>query len=142
ESGTLQPERGTPHPAPSTQGPWFAWIHLFDPHAPYEAPAEYRQARSGYDAEVAYTDAMLGCFLDRLRAGGQLERTLILVTGDHGESLGEHGESTHGLFAYDSTLAVPLIVNARGLGPTVIDRPVARRDIEPHTPRFRRVPGG
>ena len=83
-------------------GPWFAWVHLFDPHAPYDAPADYRAGRAPYDAEVAYTDAMLGRLLDRLRAAGALDRTLIVVTADHGESLGDHGETTHGLFAYDS----------------------------------------
>jgi arylsulfatase A-like enzyme/Flp pilus assembly protein TadD len=151
-SRTTNPEPRTQNPAPSTQNaapstqnpvsapPWFAWIHLFDPHAPYDAPPEYRAGRSAYDAEVAYTDAMLNAFLNRLRIGGQLERTLIVVTGDHGESLGEHGESTHGLFAYDSTLAVPLILNARGLGPAVIDRPVAHTDIVPTIVDFVGVP--
>jgi Flp pilus assembly protein TadD len=119
--------------APRTLNParWLAWVHLFDPHAPYAAPAEFRAGRSDYDAEVAYTDAMLGAFLDRLRASGQLEHTLIVATADHGESLGEHGETTHGLFAYESTLAVPLIVNATGITPAVIDGDVAHVDIVP-----------
>ena len=84
-------------------------MHLFDPHAPYDAPAEYRAGRTPYDAEVAYTDAMLGQLLERLDAAHALDHTLIVLTADHGESLGEHGEMTHGLFAYDATLAVPLI---------------------------------
>src|SRR5262249_31586053 len=75
---------------------WFTWVHLYDPHAPYDAPAEYRAGRAPYDAEVAYTDAMLGAFLDRLRAAHRLDRTLVVVTADHGESLGDHGETTHG----------------------------------------------
>jgi tetratricopeptide (TPR) repeat protein len=113
------------------KAPWFAWVHLFDPHAPYDAPASYRAGRSPYDAEVAYADAMLGELLDRLRAGGALDHTLIVVTADHGESLGEHGEATHGLFAYDSTLAVPLIVSGSTIHPAVVDPPVAHADILP-----------
>ena len=110
---------------------WFAWVHLFDPHAPYAAPPEYRAGRSPYDAEVAYTDAMLGQLLARLDAAGALARTLIVVTADHGESLGEHGETTHGLFAYDATLAVPLIVKGPSIGPATIDVPVSHVDLAP-----------
>jgi arylsulfatase A-like enzyme/predicted Zn-dependent protease len=112
-------------------GPWFAWVHLFDPHAPYEAPPEFRAGRSPYDAEVAYTDAMLGRFLDRLSAAHALDHTLIVVTADHGESLGEHGEATHGLFAYDATLAVPLILSGPALGRATVDAPVGHADILP-----------
>jgi len=112
-------------------GPWFAWIHLFDPHAPYDAPVEYRAGRSPYDAEVAYTDAMIGRLLDRLRAARALDRTLIIVTADHGESLGDHGETTHGLFAYDATLAVPLIVSGQGVEARVLDGTVGHADLLP-----------
>jgi arylsulfatase A-like enzyme/Flp pilus assembly protein TadD len=111
--------------------PWFAWVHLFDPHTPYDAPPEYRGGRSPYDAEVAYTDAMLGRLLDRLRGARALDRTLVVVTADHGESLGEHGETTHGLFAYDATLGVPLIVSGAGIGPAVVETPAAHADILP-----------
>ncbi len=121
-----------PAPSPqSPQHPWFTWIHLFDPHAPYAAPAEYARGRAPYDAEVAYTDAMLGNFLQQLRAAGHLDRTLIVLTADHGESLGEHGETTHGLFAYDSTLAVPLILSGTGIVPGVVGADVAHVDIVP-----------
>src|SRR5579864_355192 len=124
---------------PPQPAPWFAWVHLFDPHAPYEAPAEYLPGRAPYDAEVAYTDAMLGQLLARLRAAHALDRTLVVVTADHGESLGEHGETTHGLFAYDATIAVPLILSARQsgqgsgtlLGPATVAAPVAHSDIMP-----------
>jgi arylsulfatase A-like enzyme/Flp pilus assembly protein TadD len=120
------------HSAPaSTRSPWFAWVHLFDPHAPYDAPTGARADLAPYDAEVAYTDAMLGQFLDRLRAAGALDRTLVVVTADHGESLGEHGETTHGLFAYNATIAVPLIVNGPGLAPGEVDAPVAHADLMP-----------
>ena len=111
--------------------PWFAWVHLFDPHTPYDAPAEYRAGRSAYDAEVAYTDAMLGRLLDRLTEAHALDRTIVVVTADHGESLGDHGETTHGLFAYGSTLAVPLILSGTSVGHGVVDVPVAHADILP-----------
>jgi len=116
---------------PPVPSPWFAWVHLFDPHTPYDAPAAYRAGRSPYDGEVAYTDAMLGQLLDRLSGAHALDHTLIVVTADHGESLGDHGETTHGLFAYGSTLAVPLIVSGAAVGRGVVDVPVAHADILP-----------
>ncbi len=111
--------------------PWLAWVHLFDPHAPYDAPPPVPPGRPPYDAEVAYTDAMLGRLLDRLRQRGVLDHTLVVVTADHGEGLGDHGERTHGLFAYDATLAVPLIVSGPGAGAGVIDAPVGHADLLP-----------
>jgi arylsulfatase A-like enzyme/tetratricopeptide (TPR) repeat protein len=92
-------------------GRWFAWVHVYDPHAPYAPPAEW-QARYGanpYAGEVAWTDSALGPLFDRL--GAQPRSTLVVVTGDHGESLGSHGELTHGVFAYEPTLRVPLIIS-------------------------------
>lgn len=93
------------------KGRWFAWVHVFDPHGPYEPPppfdSQYRDAP--YHGEVAFTDAALGPLLDAARDPSG-RPTLVVVTGDHGESLGEHGESTHGLFAYEPTLKVPLIL--------------------------------
>jgi arylsulfatase A-like enzyme/Flp pilus assembly protein TadD len=112
-------------------GPWFAWVHLFDPHAPYDAPSPYRERWPAYDAEVVYTDAMIGELLTRLRAGRALDDTLTIVTADHGESLGEHGETTHGLFAYDATLAVPLLISAPWVKPAVVDAPVTHTDLAP-----------
>ena len=91
-------------------GKWFAFVHCYDPHAPYRPPAEW-QARfpaDPYLGEVSWTDAALGPLLEAL--GAQPRPTLVIVTADHGESLGEHGELTHSLFAYESTLRVPLIV--------------------------------
>ncbi len=93
------------------QSLWFAWVHLYDPHEPYRAPEPYASQHEPYDAEVAYTDAMVGRLLDDLRAAGQLERTLVMVAADHGESLGEHGERTHGVFVYDATMRVPWIIS-------------------------------
>lgn len=111
--------------------PWFAWVHLFDPHAPYQAPPAYARDRTPYDAEIAWTDSALGEALTELRGAGQLDRTLIVLTSDHGESLGDHGETTHGLFAYDSTQRVPLLVSAAGLQARTIAKPAAHVDIMP-----------
>ena len=95
---------------------WFAWVHLFDPHEPYRAPEPYASQHAAYDAEVAYTDAMVGRLLADIGPAA-LEQTLVVVAADHGESLGEHGERSHGVFAYDVTMRVPLIVWAgRRLG--------------------------
>ncbi|HKB17098.1 MAG TPA: sulfatase, partial [Planctomycetota bacterium] len=90
--------------------PFFAWVHLFDPHAPYAAPAPFgaRFAARPYDGEVAYADACLGRLVEGL--GTRRERTLLVVTADHGESLGEHGEATHGLTLYEPAVHVPLLL--------------------------------
>jgi arylsulfatase A-like enzyme/Flp pilus assembly protein TadD len=129
--GPVRSAAGAKAGSPQSPVPWFAWVHLFDPHTPYDAPAEYRAGRDPYDAEVAYTDAMLGQFLERLGAAHALDRTVIIVTADHGESLGDHGETTHGLFAYDSTLAVPLIVSGAAVGRGLVRVPVAHADLLP-----------
>ncbi|RMH04414.1 MAG: hypothetical protein D6702_03245 [Planctomycetota bacterium] len=93
-------------------GRWFLWVHYFDPHSDYAPPPEFaaRCPDSPYDGEIAYADDGLGRLLDELRRSDRLDRTLVVVTADHGESLGEHGESTHGLFLYDATTRVPLIL--------------------------------
>lgn len=89
--------------------PWFAWVHLYDPHAPYEAPqGRTDPPREAYLDEVAFADAQVGRLLDALKQQG--DDVLIVVTSDHGEGLGEHGEQTHGLLLYESTMHVPLIV--------------------------------
>jgi arylsulfatase A-like enzyme/Tfp pilus assembly protein PilF len=92
--------------------PFFAWIHLFDPHSPYTPPPPYAAAHrdSPYDGEVAYTDAAVGRFLDHLRQRDLFAAATIVIVADHGESLGEHGERTHGTFLYDSTIRVPLLI--------------------------------
>jgi arylsulfatase A-like enzyme/Tfp pilus assembly protein PilF len=106
---------GLPGP-PGLPDPWFLWVHLFDPHAPYRPPAPYdmQYASRPYFGEVAAVDAALAPLLDELRSASQ--PTLVVVTGDHGEALGDHGEQTHGLFAYESTLRVPLILTELGGG--------------------------
>lgn len=95
---------------------WLAWVHVFDPHAPYRPPPPFDRQYAGrpYFGEVAATDAALAPLLSEVRASGR--PTLVVVTGDHGESLGDHGEETHGLFAYESTLRVPLIIAEEGVG--------------------------
>jgi arylsulfatase A-like enzyme len=99
-------------PSPPGVVPWFAWVHLYDPHEPYTPPEPYRSqyAAEPYDGEVAYTDASLGAFIAQLRRAEALGNTLVVIASDHGESLGEHGERAHGLFAYDATLRVPLVM--------------------------------
>jgi choline-sulfatase len=91
--------------------PFYLWVHLFDPHHPYEPPAEYRdRAPTPYAGEVMYADAQIGRLLDALDALDLRRNTLIVYTSDHGESLGEHGEPTHGIFLYGATMDVPLII--------------------------------
>jgi arylsulfatase A-like enzyme/Flp pilus assembly protein TadD len=122
------------NPKSQIPNPWFAWIHLYDPHEPYSPPEPYRSryAPDPYAGEIAYADAALGSFLDRLRAGGVLSNALVVVAADHGESLGEHGERTHGLFAYDATLRVPLVVWAPArIRPGVIAQPARLVDVAP-----------
>ena len=96
--------------------PFVAWVHLFDPHAPYIPPPPFagRFARRPYDGEVAYADSQVERLLAWLDDSGQRRATLVVVTSDHGESLGEHGEEEHGLLVYDSTLRVPLVLSWPG----------------------------
>ena len=93
---------------------WFAWIHLYDPHLPRYVPPpldnEYKD--NPYAGEVSYVDYALKPLFERLRSNGAIDRTLIVITGDHGEGLGDHGELSHGVFAYNTTLRVPLIIRA------------------------------
>ena len=116
--------------------PYFCWIHLFDPHFPYQPREElfgnqYRDRP--YDAGIAYVDLQVGRLLDHLRQTGQLEHTLVVIAGDHGESLGEHQERTHGYTIYDATLHVPLIVSLPGPDRTIrrIATPVSLVDVLP-----------
>jgi arylsulfatase A-like enzyme/Flp pilus assembly protein TadD len=114
--------------------PWFAWVHLYDPHEPYTPPEPFaaRYQQDPYSGEIAYADQALGSFLDRLRGRKTLDRTLVVIASDHGESLGEHGERTHGLFAYEATLRVPLIVWAPGsIKPAVSAEPARLVDLTP-----------
>jgi len=91
---------------------FFAWVHLYDPHTPYEPPEPFaaRYPKQPYLGEIAYTDHVVGRLTTWLREQGLLERTVVILTADHGESLGDHGEATHAYFVYDATTHVPLIV--------------------------------
>ncbi len=115
--------------------PFFLFVHYFDPHADYEPPAPFsdRFRSSPYDGEIAYVDQQLGRLRRELAALGRLRDTIVVIVGDHGEGLGEHGEDTHGVFLYQSTLHVPLIVVVPGLWPagTRVSEPVSLVDITP-----------
>jgi len=114
--------------------PWFAWVHLYEPHFPYVPPEPFatRYRDAPYSGEVAAADAALGPLLSPILQQGTSTRTLVVVTGDHGEALGDHGELTHGLFAYDATLHVPLIVyQPRLFEAKVVDESVRHVDILP-----------
>jgi arylsulfatase A-like enzyme/Flp pilus assembly protein TadD len=93
---------------------FFTWIHLYDPHTPYDPPSPFKEKypRRPYRGEVEYLDHQLGLFFDFLKQEGLYDRSLIIMASDHGESLGQHGESTHGYFIYEPTVHVPLIVRA------------------------------
>jgi len=115
--------------------PFFAWLHLYDPHEPYAPPPPFRQAFADapYDGEIAFDDAIVASVVDKLGQIGLLDRTLITIIGDHGESLGDHGEETHTMFVYDSAIRVPLILWRPGLLPAgiVVGEPVRLTDLAP-----------
>ena len=115
------------------KGPWFLWVHCFDPHQPYDPPEPYRTRfrDTPYDGEVAYVDAALGKLFAFLKERKLEENTVTVLTADHGESLGEHGEATHGYFAYNATLHVPLILSGPGLKPGRAGQEVSHIDIFP-----------
>lgn len=113
--------------------PWFVWIHCYDPHLPYEPPEPYRSRfkKNPYDGEVAYVDHVLGKLVNHLETQRLFDETMIVFTADHGESLGQHGEMSHGFFAYNTTIWVPLIINVPGAGGIQVGRFVSHLDIFP-----------
>ncbi len=115
------------------ENPWFLWIHCFDPHQQYSPPEPFktRYEETPYNGEVAYVDHELGKLFEYLKRNRQAEDTVIIFTGDHGESLGQHGEATHGYFAYNSTIWIPLIVVSPGIKPARVDQNVCHVDIFP-----------
>ena len=123
----------------------FLWVHLYDPHAAYDPPEPFasRYRDNPYLGEVAAADSFLAPLLDPLLVGGQ-PPALVIVTADHGESLGEHGELTHGLFAYEGTLKVPLVVWGPGIAPSRDHRSARHVDIVPTVLSYLRlaVPSG
>ena len=113
---------------------FFLWAHYFDPHEPYDPPEPYKKSylKDPYAGEIAHMDGQVGRLLDGLKQVGMESRTLVAVIADHGESLGEHGEMTHGVFLYDSTLHVPFILAGPGVpSGKVIDKQVRSIDLMP-----------
>ena len=113
---------------------FLAFVHLYEPHFPYEPPEPFASRFRGepYQGEVAATDAALEPLLAPILSAGARARTLVVFTSDHGESLGDHGETTHGVFAYEATLRVPLVLWAPGLfAPGVVHTPVRHVDVLP-----------
>jgi len=115
--------------------PFFLWLHLYDPHDPYTPPEPYKSLYPNrpYDAEVAYTDLLIGDFRQALADRGLLENSLVILTSDHGEGLGDHGEGFHGYFLYDTTVHVALIMRPPGGSPApqVVDTAVSHVDLLP-----------
>ncbi len=117
-----------------SNAPWFFWAHYFDPHASYNPPAGFQKGVPGlYDGEIAFVDYNIGQLMDYLETLGLKDRTLVVLTSDHGEGLGQHGESTHMVFIYDATMHVPLIVSQPKVLPRgiVLDQPVGLVDLMP-----------
>ncbi len=111
--------------ARSSDKPFFAWVHYFDPHEAYAPPEPFATQflDQPYDGEIAYMDKQVGRLIDAVKTQGLWDRTVILVVADHGESLDEHGEPTHSFFLYESTQHVPMILSCPGVfrGPYVVD---------------------
>ncbi|MBZ5688261.1 MAG: sulfatase [Acidobacteriia bacterium] len=115
-------------------GPFFLWIHLYDPHDPYTPPEPYRTRYQAdpYDGEIAYTDFVVGRLISDLRKRGLFENSLIAVMADHGEAFGEHGEKHHGIFLYDETIHVPLLFKLpRQHSATKVETRVGLVDVAP-----------
>jgi len=97
-------------------GPFFLWVHLYDPHDPYSPPEPFstRHKAEPYDGEIAYTDSVVGKLIAGLKTRGLFDSSLLAVMADHGEAFGEHGEKHHGIFLYDETIHVPLVFKLPG----------------------------
>ncbi|MBI1941015.1 MAG: sulfatase-like hydrolase/transferase [Acidobacteria bacterium] len=122
--------------------PFFLWIHLYDPHAPYRPPEPFarRYRARPYDGEIAFADAQVGRLFSFLKAADLFSSSLIALTSDHGEGLGEHGEVRHGFFIYNSTLQVPLLIKVPGVAPRVIEEDVSLVDLMPTLLQALRIP--
>jgi choline-sulfatase len=101
----------------TTGKPFFLWVHIYDPHLPYKPPSEFagKYKDRPYDGEIAYSDAQLGRLFSAVEKKSPTDKTVIVILSDHGESLGEHGEHTHGVFIYDSTLRIPFVMAGPGI---------------------------
>jgi arylsulfatase A-like enzyme/Flp pilus assembly protein TadD len=125
--------------------PYFAWLHFFEPHQPYAPPLWARLVTPTlYDGEIAAVDRTIGSLVDFLRRRGRFDSTLMMLTADHGESLGEHGEKTHAVFIYQATMHVPLIVRFPDHFPSgrTCTTPLRTADITPTLLGFLRIPDG
>jgi len=113
---------------------WFCWVHLWDPHFPYSPPEPFATQfkEDPYSGEVAYVDQQLEKLLNLVENKGWTEESLVVLTGDHGESLGDHGELTHSYFAYNSTIWIPLIIYVPNIEPNRIDDYVSHGGHFPH----------
>jgi arylsulfatase A-like enzyme len=125
---------------------FFLWTHLYDPHRPYDPPEPYRTTygHNLYVGEIAFVDAQIGRLLESLERRRLLERAVVVVVGDHGESLGAHGERDHGIFVYEDVLRIPLIVHAPGLSQRRVGEVVRITDVMPTVLEFldvRSAPG-
>jgi arylsulfatase A-like enzyme/Flp pilus assembly protein TadD len=124
--------------------PFFAFLHLYEPHTPYEPPEPFKSRfREPYDGEIAAADAIVGRFLSLLKEKGLYDKTLIVFLSDHGEGLGEHGEAEHGMFLYREALQVPLLVKLPGGGRAggSVTPPVALTDVYATVARAVALPG-
>ena len=124
--------------ATNSEKKFFSWLHFYDPHTPYEPPEPFKTKYGNrmwglYDGEIAYVDTLVGRVVDELKKKELLEKTVIIILGDHGESLGEHNESGHGFFVYDATQSIPFIIRipSSGLKGKVIESQVENVDIMP-----------
>lgn len=113
--------------------PFFLWVHLYDPHHPYTPPEPYatRFRAHPYDGEIAFADTQFGRLVSFLKDRGLFSSSVVVLAGDHGEGLGEHGEKTHGFFIYNSTLHVPLLIKLPGAAPRVMADEVSLVDVMP-----------
>jgi len=112
--------------------PFFLWVHLYDVHAPQAPPVEFRRAYGdGYEGAIAYVDSQIARLLETLERKGALATSAIVVAGDHGESLGEHGEREHGIFLYEGALHVPLVIRAPGVAPRHVSGITSLVDVLP-----------
>jgi arylsulfatase A-like enzyme/Flp pilus assembly protein TadD len=124
--------------------PFFMWLHFYDPHEPYDPPEPFKThyASEPYDGEIAYTDSVVGSVLEVLQRHGLYQNTVIAVAADHGEAFGEHGEKSHGIFLYDETIHVPLLLKLPGekLAGERVEARVALADVAPSLLQTARIP--
>jgi arylsulfatase A-like enzyme/Flp pilus assembly protein TadD len=127
----------------NTQNPIFMWLHLYDPHSPYNSPEPFHSqyAAAPYDGEIAYTDHVLGVLFAQLEQQGFMGNALTVIIGDHGESLGEHKELDHGYYVYDATIKIPLIISWPGhLKSRIVTQQVREIDLLPTIAELVRFP--